>query len=170
MRFERARLGLGVALGGAAMLASIVLPAASSSAAERTVRQLSTSRGTNPNGAFCKLYRKQLSANTKSEKSLTKAMESGNWAATKRALLVEFSSEKTVEKNFLAALSSAPAAVRSAGRQALKVIPQEEKAINTSTSVQGYEKAIEAVVDTKKMQAVGTVFENYESTTCGSAS
>ncbi|HEY2215550.1 MAG TPA: hypothetical protein VGH31_10870 [Acidimicrobiales bacterium] len=170
MYFDRARLGLGVALGGAAMLASMVLPAASASAAEHSVHQLVASKGTNPNSPFCKLYHKQLTTNTKSEKALTKAMESGNWKATKRALLVEFSSEKTVEKNFIKALSSAPATVRSAGKAALKVIPVEEKAINTSTSVTGYEKAIEAVVDTKKMQAVGTVFENYESTTCGTAS
>jgi hypothetical protein len=168
MFFDRARLGLGVALGGAAMLASVVLPVASASAAVRTVHQLVATKGSNPNGAFCKLYRKQLGTNTKSEKNLTKAMESGNWPATKKALLAEFTSEKTVEKNFLAALSSAPANVRTAGRQALKVIPLEEKAINTSTSVTGYEKAIEAVVDTKKMQAVGTVFENYETATCGS--
>lgn len=151
------------------MLASVALPAASASAAVRPAHQLAATKGTNPNGAFCKLYRKQLGTNTKSEKSLTKAMESGNWPATKKALLVEFSSEKTVEKNFIAALSSAPANVRTAGKQALKVIPLEEKAINTSTSVTGYEKAIEAVVNTKKMQAVGTVFENYENATCGSA-
>jgi hypothetical protein len=170
MFFDRARLGLVVALGGAAMLASVALPVASASAAVRTVHQLAATKGSNPNSPFCKLYHKQLNTNTKSEKSLTKAMESGNWAATKKALLVEFSSEKTVEKNFIGALSSAPANVRSAGKQALKVIPIEEKAINTSTSVTGYEKAIEAVVDTKKMQAVGTVFENYENATCGSTS
>jgi len=168
MHFDRARLGLSVALGSAAMLASVALPLASAGAAERSVHQLAATKGTNPNGIFCKLYRKQLSTNTKSEKSLTKAMESGNWPATKKALLVEFSSEKTVEKNFIAALSHAPANVRSAGKQALKVIPLEEKAINTSSSVTGYEKAIETVVDTKKMQAVGTVFEDYESATCGS--
>jgi hypothetical protein len=170
MYFDRARLGLSVALGGAAMLGSLVLPATSASAAERAVHQLVATKGTNPNSPFCKLYHKQLTTNTKSEKSLTKAMESGNWVATKKALLVEFSSEKTVEANFIKALASAPAKVRTAGKAALKVIPLEEKAIHTSTSVTGYEKAIEAVVDTKKMQAVGTVFENYESTTCGTAS
>ena len=168
MFLDRTRLGLGVALGSAAILASVALPAAAASAAERPVHQLSATKGSNPNSPFCKLYRKQLNTNTKSEKSLTKAMASGNWTATKKALLVEFASEKTVEKNFISALSSAPANVKSAGKQALKVIPLEEKAIDTSTSVTGYEKAIEAVVDTKKMQAVGTVFENYETTTCGS--
>jgi hypothetical protein len=167
MQLARARLGIAIILGGAAMSLATSAPASASPDMAQSLHQLSASKGSNPNSPFCKLYRKQVISQPKAEKTLSKALQSGKWPKAKKALLAEFSQEKKVEKQFLTALASAPATIRNAGAKALTVIPIEEKDVQTSKSVFSYEKAVQAAVDTTAMQEVAAVFQQYETTTCG---
>jgi hypothetical protein len=58
--------------------------------------------------------------------------------------------------------------VGTAATASLTVIPVEERAVNTSTSVSTYESTIQKLYDTPKMEAIAKVFDQYEKATCGS--
>jgi hypothetical protein len=160
MTLHGAKLSLGVVALGAALSMVTALPG---SASERT-----STKGSNPNSAFCNLYKSETSQTSKSSKALEKDIEANNWKGAQKIIESQFSSEGNLVKEFIKVLSSAPANVRAAGAAALKVVPAEEKAVRTATSVAGYEKALEKEFNTAKLRAAGETFEKYETTECGS--
>jgi hypothetical protein len=159
MTLHRAKVAIGIATAGMAMTLVAAAPSSAS--------QFKSSAGSNPHGAFCKLYKSETSDSSKSTVALEKAVEANNWPAAKKDITAEFKSEGKLVKELTAALSSAPSKVRTAAASSLKAVPAEEKAVGTSNSVAQYEAAVEKIFDTPKLEADGKVFEQYETATCG---
>jgi hypothetical protein len=129
-------------------------------------------KGSNPNSSYCKLEKTNLADNSPlsaKEKALTKAIESGNWKVTQKDLLSLDGQTDKLEQQLISALSSAPAKVQAAGRQAIKLVPAELAAIKNSTSVAQFEKKIQAVTSGKKFTAAENVLEAYDTAQCGSS-
>jgi hypothetical protein len=169
MFLYRAKLVLGVATLGAAMLLATSAPASAGQfkAAKHHKTTKHSSKGSNPDSSYCQLYKSESSTTSKTAVALEKDIEANNWPAAKKIIISEFSQEGKLVHEFTGALASAPANVRAAGADALKAIPAEEKAVETSTSVAQYESALEKLFDTPQFEAEGKIFEQYESTTCG---
>jgi hypothetical protein len=172
MNFHRVRLGIAVASVGLAVFLSAAAPVSAAQfkakAKHHKTTTTTTHKGSNPSGSFCTLYKDELNASSKSSAALEKAVEGDNWPAAKKLLIASFSQEGKVEKEFITALGSVPANVKAAGQEALKAVPAEEKAIQSSNSITQYETALEAALSTPKMAAAGKVFQAYETSTCGS--
>jgi hypothetical protein len=128
-------------------------------------------QGSNPNGAFCKLERANLAANSptsKKEKALAKAMEAGNWKVVQKQLLSLQTQSGKLEQEISSALSSAPAKVKAAAQESFKIIPLELKAIKNSTSVTQFEAALAKVTSGAKFSHAENVIEAYDTSQCGS--
>jgi hypothetical protein len=128
-------------------------------------------KGSNPNSAFCKLEKVNLEDNSptsKQEAALAKAMESGNWKAVQKQLVSLTSQASKLEQELLSALSSAPAKVKAAAQESIKLIPLEIKAMKKSTSVAQFESALTKATSGPKIQHAESVLEAYDTSQCGS--
>jgi hypothetical protein len=127
-------------------------------------------KGSNPNSAFCRLEKATLATNSptsKKEAALEKALESGNWTVAKKDLLALDSQTGKLEQELVSALSSAPAKVKAAAQQSIKLVPAELNAIKNSTSVAQFTAAEQKATNGPKFQKAETVLENYDTAQCG---
>jgi hypothetical protein len=127
-------------------------------------------KGSNPNSAFCKLEKATLATNSptsKKEVALEKALESGNWKVAKKDLLSLAGQTNKLEQELISSVSSAPAKVRSAAQQSLKLIPAELNAINKSNSVNQFNTAIQKATNGAKFQSAESTLEAYDTAQCG---
>ena len=116
---------------------------------------------------YCTQYGKANKAETKSETAIVSAIESGNWAAAKKALLSSVSSESGAEKAAIAQLHSAPSNVQRAGTKLLKFVSTEVKIIKTSTSATQFETSEESLAQSPTFTAATGVLANYFDAKCG---
>jgi hypothetical protein len=126
--------------------------------------------GSNPNSAFCKLEKTTLATNSptsKKEQAVAKALESGNWKVAKKDLLSLDGQTGKLEQELISAVSSAPAKVKSAAQQSLKLVPAELNAIKNSTSVAQFTAAEQKATSGAAFQKAATILENYDTTQCG---
>jgi hypothetical protein len=157
MRSYRAAAVLSVVIG----LSWALVPSAATAA--------TTSRGSNPNSAFCKLEKvSRADESSKLESAATKALIAGKWPAAQKDLLQIDKESGGLEKEFLSALSSAPAKVKSAASTLIKFIPAEEKAVKNSTSAAEFQTSEEAVTGLKFTNASETL-ASYQDAQCGTA-
>jgi hypothetical protein len=127
-------------------------------------------KGSNPNSAYCKLEKTNLANNSPvsaKEKAVSKAIEAGNWKLAQKGLEALDTQTNKVEQQLISALSSAPAKVQAAGRQAIKLVPAEFNAIKNSTSVAQFEKKIGTVTSGKKFTQAESILEAYDTAQCG---
>jgi hypothetical protein len=127
-------------------------------------------KGSNPNSAFCKLEKANLATNSptsKKEEALAKALESGNWKVAKKDLLALDGQTGKLEQQLISAVSSAPAKVKSAVQESLKLVPAELNAIKNSTSVAQFDTAIQKATNGAKFQNAASVIEAYDTSQCG---
>jgi thioredoxin-like negative regulator of GroEL len=158
MNLHRATIGLGAVAIGMMLTIAPTAPAWGAS----------TTKGSNPNGAFCKLEKSVLKDdNSKIEDQASTALEAGKWSVAQKDLETIDKQTGKLEVELLAALSSAPKNVKAAAQQVIKIVPAEEKAVTNSHSVKQFEAAEEAVTSTK-FQSAATVLESYNTSQCGS--
>jgi hypothetical protein len=129
-----------------------------------------SSKGANPHSAFCKLEKAALAANSPSsakEVAVSKALESGNWKAAQKSLLALEGQTDKQEQEITSDLASAPAKVKAAVQEVIKLIPLELKAIKNSTSVHQFDTALQAATSGAKFVHAETVFQAYDTAQCG---
>lgn len=129
-------------------------------------------KGSNPNSAFCKLEKATLATNSptsKKEQALAKALESGNWKTAKKDLLSLDGQTSKLEQQLISALSSAPARVKSAAQESIKLVPAELNAIKNSTSVAQFDTAEQKVANGAAFQKAESVIEAYDTAQCGTS-
>jgi hypothetical protein len=134
------------------------------------IASAASGKGSNPNSAFCKLEKTTLASNSptsKKEEALAKALESGNWNVAKKDLLALDGETGKLEQQLISALSSAPAKVKSAAQQSIKLVPAELNAIKNSTSVSQFTAAEQKATSGAKFQKAESVLENYDTAQCG---
>jgi hypothetical protein len=134
------------------------------------VASAASGKGSNPNSAFCKLEKETVAANSptsKKEAALAKALESGNWTVAKKDLLALDSQTGKLEQELISAVSSAPAKVKTAAQQSIKLVPAELNAIKNSTSVSQFDTAEQKATSGPKFQKAESVLEAYDTAQCG---
>ena len=126
-------------------------------------------KASNPNSAYCKLEKTNLADNSPvsaKENAVSKVMESGNWKLAQKNLLALDNQTGKLEQQLISALSSAPAKVRAAGRQAIKLVPAELTAIKNSTSVAQFEKEDRSGHQRQEVHAGGECPRAYDTAQC----
>jgi hypothetical protein len=117
--------------------------------------------------ALCSLAKSEVASQSKSTNAIVKAIEAGNWATAKQALLSSFNGESKAEALAISALSSAPAKVKAAGAVALKFVATEKSVIEKSTSVSQFESSIEAATKNPQLVSAEKTLESYQTAKCG---
>lgn len=149
----RRRVGMGIAVAGVGA-ALTVLPVAPALASGHS--------------GLCGLSKSNEAAESKATASVTKAIESGNWASAQSALLSSFNSEDKAQALAIAALSGAPSNVRAAGAVMLRFAGTEKKIIQSSTSAAQFESGVESASQNPKIVNAEKLLASYFTTKCGS--
>jgi hypothetical protein len=92
----------------------------------------------------------------------------GSWKVVQKQLLSLQSQTGKLEQELTSALSSAPAKVKTAAQEGIKLVPLELKAIKNSTNVTQFEAAIAKVTSGAKFSHAANVLEAYDTSQCGS--
>jgi hypothetical protein len=168
MILRRVLIGAGAFTMGASLALGPVT-VASASSNHKANHHKTSSHGSNPNGGLCTLERQVSSSTNKTETSLTKAIESGNWAEAKSAMLASLAQSGKYLGPLESALSGAPANVKAAGKVSLTILATEKSLIKSSTSVTQFESSFESAMTTPKIEAAEKVMSAYQTQQCGSA-
>jgi uncharacterized protein YyaL (SSP411 family) len=146
---RRAGIGMGIVALGASMA---FVPMASAGASKP---------------GWCSLDKAEAKVTAKSTAAMTKAIESGNWAAAKAALLASFSQETQAEQAAIASLASAPSNVRAAGNVLLKFVGTQKALIQKSTSATQFASSEEAAIQGPKFAGAEKTLSAYYVSKCG---
>ncbi len=155
-------------LKGAILIATVgiglmIVPAAPALAATSA-----SGKGSNPNGPFCRLEKASLSVEgSANEKAATRALIAGNWKLAQKNLLAAEDQSGKLVKEYNSALSSAPANVKAAAQESIRVVPALIKVLKNSTSIAQFEKSEQAVTSGAKFQHAASVIAAYDTTQCG---
>jgi hypothetical protein len=173
MHQSKVRVGILLSVGAATI--GLAVPAGASTdhvaQAKSTTSTTVNSKGSHPNSHFCQLLKQeQTQDSSKLETAATKALEKQNWKVAQADLKKLYGQSTKLVKEITAALSSAPAKVRAAAKQGLKLLPAEEKAVSASTSVDQFETAEEASTSTQAFKSVAQTLSTYETAQCGNQS
>ena len=151
---QRVVAGTGVAV---VVLAAALWPAGTTSAA---IGKTTT----------CQAYQADEAKQEKADTKLTKLLESGKWAASKKALVSTAGQEASEEKEFASVyLKGAPQSVRAAAAVALKLDATFKTVIEKAKNLSQYEKGITAAETTPKVQAAFGVLDAYTTQLCGNS-
>ncbi len=160
MRFHKPKGAIAIAIVSVGLS---VLPRAVAASA-------TSGKGSNPNSPFCKLEKASFAVNGPSspkEKAVAKALEAGNWKVAQKGLLALENQTGKLEQELTSAVSSAPAKVKAAAQQSIKLVPAEIEAIKNSTSAAQFETAVQKVTSRAKFQKAGSTLETYAIAQCG---
>lgn len=116
---------------------------------------------------LCSLNKSQQKVELKSTGAITKAMESGNWAAAKKALLASFGQASQAEQLAVSALSGAPSNVRAAGAVMIKFAGSEKAIIEKSNSATQFATSVEAAAQSPKVTSAEKTLASYFTSKCG---
>jgi hypothetical protein len=150
MLLRRVGVGFGIVSVGVAMTLVSVAPA-----------------GASQRGGLCSLNKSNQKAELRATTAVTKAVESGNWAAAQKALLGAFSQEASAEQQAIAALSGAPSSVKAAGGVMIRFSGTEKKIIQSSTTLANFESAAEAASQNPKVLSAEKTLSSYFTSKCG---
>jgi hypothetical protein len=170
MMRRRAGMGLGVAVIGAALAMAPVAPAWAGlqRAHGKTHHKAKSTGGSNTGSSFCQLEKSVVSEESSSlETAATNALVAGKWSVAQKDLISIDKDTGKLEAEFIAALSSAPANVKAAASALVKFVPAEEKAVQDSTSVAGFEAA-EQAAETTLFTTDAKVLAAWDTSQCGS--
>jgi hypothetical protein len=152
---QRAVAGTGIA---AVMLGATVWPAATATATSAVDKT-----------SICQAYQAEEAKQTKANAKLTKLLETGKWAAGKKALLSTAAAESNFEKQFAGVyLKGAPRTVRAAAAVILTFDDTLRNVIEKAKSLAQYDKGITAAEAAPKVQAALQVLDTYTTKLCSS--
>ena len=116
---------------------------------------------------LCSLNKAEEKVELKSTGAITKAIESGNWAAAKAALLASFGQASRDEQLAVSALSGAPSNVKAAGAVVIRFAGSEKTIINKSSSAIQFETSEGAAAQSPKVVSAEKTLAAYFTAKCG---
>lgn len=116
---------------------------------------------------LCSLNKAEQKVVLKSTGAITKAIQSGNWAAAKKALLASFGQATQAEQLAVSALSGAPSNVKAAGAVMIRFAGSEKTIIQNSTSATQFESAFAAAAQSPKVASAEKTLAAYFTSKCG---
>jgi hypothetical protein len=138
-------------------------------AGARTHHHSTTVKGSNPNSAMCQDVKKEQSGSTAVGSQFEKAMQSGNFAAAKQALLNAYDADMANVQKALAVIRTAPANVQAAFRNLLQFVQQVRTDIQNASSLQGLVTSFEGLGKNPQLQTDGATIANWYASVCGGA-
>jgi hypothetical protein len=172
MHHRRAWQGLGIGIIGLALaLAPMSLASAHSTKKPKhhTTTASKGSGGSSPGSSICVDIKSEENSSSSTGTNIAKAIEGGNFASAKQALLASFNTENSDVQKALSALSSAPSNVQTAFKGILAYVGQLKSAIENATSLQGLTTAFEGLGHSTQLESDSTTIDNWARGLCGSS-
>jgi hypothetical protein len=173
MRHRRAGRGLCIGAVGLA-LTFVPMSAASAHSNHKPTHHKSghsKGRGSNPGSAMCQDIKTEESGNSQLGIDVEKAMESGNFAQAKQALLNAYDGDLGNVNKALSVIkgAGAPANVQAAFKNLLSFVQQIKSAIGNATSLQGLVDNFEGLSKNTQLASDGSTIANWAASVCGSS-
>jgi hypothetical protein len=124
-------------------------------------------KGSNPHSALCADVKSEQNESSGVGSAMEKAIASGNFAATKAAILKAYAADAGDVQKALGVISTAPANVQSAFKNILTYVQQIRTDIENSTSLQGLLMSFESLGKDPKLVTDGTTITNWYTSVCG---
>jgi hypothetical protein len=157
---KKAGVGLGVAILAVALGLG---PAVAASGSVKAVKASTTLR----TNALCTAYKADIKAGSKPlSPSVTKAINSQNWAVAQKALLSLFNAESGVLKSVVSALDGAPSNVKSAAGVIVTFEGTLKNLIANSKSKAKYQSAVTTASNSPKLASAEKVLDAYTQKEC----
>ena len=126
-----------------------------------------TKGGSAPNSAMCKDVKNEQSASGSVGSSISKAIESGNFATAKQAMLAAYDRDTTNVQKALSVIRSAPAKVQAAFKNLLSFVQQVKNDIQNASSEQGLITSFEGLGKNPQLQTDGVTIADWYASVCG---
>ena len=126
-----------------------------------------TTKGSAPNSAMCKDVKNEQSASSSVGSSISKAIESGNFATAKQAMLAAYDQDTSNVQKALSVIHSAPANVQAAFRNLLSFVQQLKNDIQNASSEQGLITSFEGLGKNPQLQTDGVTIADWYTSVCG---
>ena len=171
MRHRRAWLGFCVGVMGVALTLA-PMSAASAHGKQKPKHHpshQSNSKGSNPGSSMCQDIKNEESGNSQVGLDVEKAIESGNFATAKQALLNSYNADLGNVNKALSAIKSAPSNVQAAFKNLLSYVQQVKTDIQNASSLQGLITSFESLGQNTKIVTDGTTISNWATSVCGSS-
>jgi hypothetical protein len=149
MQLRQVGVGISILLMGATMAFVPTLPAGASKP------------------GLCTINKSAQKVELKSTVAITKAIQSGNWAAAKSALLASYSQVSQAEQLAISAISGAPSNVKAAGAVMIRFAGSEKSIIQKSTSATQFATSVEAAAQSPKVASAEKTLGAYFTSKCG---
>ena len=126
-----------------------------------------TTKGSAPNSAMCKDVKNEQSASSSVGSSISKAIESGNFATAKQAMLAAYDQDTSNVQKALSVIHAAPAKVQAAFRNLLSFVQQVKNDIQNASSEQGLITSFEGLGKNPQLQTDGVTIADWYTSVCG---
>ncbi|MGA2472128.1 MAG: hypothetical protein ABSG39_01360 [Acidimicrobiales bacterium] len=127
----------------------------------------SSTKGSAPNSAMCQKVKTEQTGSSSVGVAIEKAMESGNFAAAKQAMLSAYSTDAANVQKALAVIKTAPSNVQSAFKNLLTFVQQIKTDIQNASSLQGLITSFESLGKNQQLVTDGTTIANWYTGVCG---
>jgi hypothetical protein len=154
---KKVGVGLGVTIIAMALSLGPAVAASGNVKASTTLRA----------NALCTAYKADIKAGSKPlSPSVTKAINSQNWAVAQKALLSVFNGESGLLKSVVSALQGAPSNVKSAAGVVVTFEGTLKNLISNSKSKAKYQSAVTAASNSPKLASAEKVLDAYTQKAC----
>lgn len=132
-----------------------------------TAASAARTKGSAPKSAMCRTVKSEQSGSTSASSGIAKAMTSGDFPATKKALLKVYNLDYGQVQKALAVVKTAPPRVQGAFKNLLSYVKQFRSAIQNATSLQGLIATFGTLGKSTQIQTDGTTISNWYTSVCG---
>ena len=173
MRHRRTWLGLSIGVIGVALTLA-PMSAASAHSKQKpkhhtTKHSNSNSKGSNPGSSMCQDIKSEENGNSQVGVDVEKAIESGNFATAKQALLNSYGADVSSVNKALSVIKTAPSNVQAAFKNLLTYVQQIKTDIENASSLQGLITSFETLGQNTKIATDGTTISTWATSVCGSS-
>jgi hypothetical protein len=124
-------------------------------------------KGSNPGAAMCQDVKNEQSDSSSVGQAIEKAIESGNFAGAKQAMLNAYDADLGNVQKALGVIKSAPANVQAAFRNLLTFVRQIRTDIQNASSEQGLITSFETLGKNAQLESDGATIANWYASVCG---
>jgi hypothetical protein len=126
-----------------------------------------TNAGAASKGALCRAVKAEESSSDTVGLSVERAVSSGNFGASKQAMLKAYGSDERNVSGALASAKSASPAVRSAFKNLLSFVRKVRNDIQSSKNFPGLLSSFERLAKDPRLVSDGTTIQQWDSSECG---
>jgi len=126
-----------------------------------------STKGSAPNSAMCQKVKTEQTGSSSVGLAIERAMESGNFAQAKAAMLSAYNTDAGNVQKALAVIRTAPSNVQSAFKNLLTFVQQIKTDIQNASSLQGLVTSFESLGKNQQLVTDGTTIANWYTSVCG---